>query len=76
VHRYRVESGTPADGSTIADLPISSDDVWVSFVVRGGELVPVSGETVIQANDDVVVLADPARSDELDRVFRAGAPES
>jgi potassium/hydrogen antiporter len=73
VHRHRVGPGSPADSSTIADLPISSDDVWVSFVVRGGELVPVSGGTVLQANDDVVVLADPERSEELAAVFRAPA---
>jgi cell volume regulation protein A len=76
VHRHRVETGSPADGSTIADLPVSSDDVWVSFVVRGGELVPVSGETALQAHDDVVVLADPGRSDELARVFTAPASTS
>jgi cell volume regulation protein A len=75
VHRHRVESGSPADGSTIADLPISSDDVWVSFVVRGGELVPVTGQTALQAHDDVVVLADPDRGEELARVFSARGPE-
>jgi potassium/hydrogen antiporter len=75
VHRYRVASGSPADASSIADLPISSDDVWVSIVVRGGEVVPVSGATVLQANDDVVVLADAGRSGELSQVFSAAAPE-
>jgi cell volume regulation protein A len=73
VHRHRVGPGSPADSSTIADLPISSDDVWVSFVVRGGELVPVSGATVLQANDDVVVLADPERREGLAELFRAPA---
>jgi cell volume regulation protein A len=75
VHRYRVATGSPADASSIADLPISSDDVWVSIVVRAGELVPVSGRTVLRAHDDVVVLADSRRGEELARVFSAAAPE-
>ncbi|MBA3234002.1 MAG: cation:proton antiporter [Propionibacteriales bacterium] len=69
VHRHRVEPGSSADGSTIEDLPVSSDDVWISFVIRSGEIVPVRGHTILSPEDDVVVLADPRRREELTTVF-------
>ncbi len=77
-HRCRVAPGSPADGVTIEDLPMSSDDVWVSFVIRDGELAPVRGNTPLRAGDDLLVLADPRREDELAAVFTgsAAAPAS
>ncbi len=54
---------------TIGDLPVSSDDVWVSFVVRDQQLVPVGGDTVLHPGDDVLVLADPDLRDELLALF-------
>jgi cell volume regulation protein A len=74
VHRLVVAEGSRADGVTIGDLPVSSDDVWVSFVVRDQQLVPVGGDTVLHPGDDVLVLADPDLRDELLGVFtRPGA---
>ncbi len=69
VHRYSIEAASAADGSTIADLPFTSDDVWISFVIRAGELLRVHGRTVLQSGDEVLVLADARRSDELAQSF-------
>ncbi|MEP6666773.1 MAG: cation:proton antiporter [Nocardioidaceae bacterium] len=76
VHRHQVETGSAADGSTIADLPISSDDVWVSFVVRESGLVRFRGSTRLLPGDQVVILADPALRDDLAALFAApGHPD-
>jgi len=69
VHHLRVVRGSHADGHTIEEISSSSSDVWVSFVVRQGRLVPVSGDTTLQAGDDVMVLADPALRAELEGAF-------
>jgi cell volume regulation protein A len=68
-HRFTVTHGAPAHGSTIRDLPLSFDDVWISFVIRGGTLVPVRGNTTLQAGDEVLVLADPRHRGELSAAF-------
>ena len=59
LHRYQVVAGSAADGSTVDDLPCG-EDVWVSFVIREGRLVPVRGDTEIRGGDEVLVLADDA----------------
>jgi cell volume regulation protein A len=69
VHRFLVARGSVADGSNIRELPLSFDDVWISFVIRGGELVPVRGSTTLQSGDDVLVLADPRHHDALAEAF-------
>jgi cell volume regulation protein A len=69
VHQLRVVAGSQADGHTIEELSASSSEVWVSFVVRGGALVPVNGHTELRAGDDVMVLADASLRDELAAAF-------
>jgi cell volume regulation protein A len=74
VHRFIVEDGSPADGSTIAELTALPETSWVSFVVRDGRLVAVTPDTPLRAGDDVLVLGEPAEGDDrLDAVFRAGS---
>jgi potassium/hydrogen antiporter len=58
LHRYDVTAGAPADGCTIADLALG-EDTWISMINRNGVLVPVRGGTVLQAGDEVLLLADP-----------------
>jgi cell volume regulation protein A len=65
-HRYLVAPGSPADGCTIGDLAVG-DTVWISIVNRGGRLIHVNGQTVLQAGDEVLALAD--KDAELDGVF-------
>jgi cell volume regulation protein A len=55
LHRYVVERGSQADGTTIRDLPLD-EDVWVSVVSRGGRMVQVSGSTMLEANDEVLAI--------------------
>jgi cell volume regulation protein A len=73
VHRYHVAAASAADGSTIADLPCG-EDAWVSLVVRNGSLLPVAGDTTLQADDDVLILADPGEATTLARCFTSPAP--
>jgi cell volume regulation protein A len=56
LHRYQVRAGSAADGMTVDELPCG-EDVWVSFVIRGGRLVPVRADTLMRAGDEVLVLA-------------------
>jgi len=74
VHRYRIAAGSPADGCSIRDLTLSSDDVWVSFVIRDGELLPVRGNTELRADDEILVLADPHHGDDLTAAFTRPRP--
>ncbi|RNM16623.1 cation:proton antiporter [Nocardioides pocheonensis] len=56
LHRFTVRRGSLADGTPIEDLPLG-EDVWISMVSRGGRLVHVRGDTVLQAGDEVLTLA-------------------
>jgi potassium/hydrogen antiporter len=55
LHRYVVQRGSQADGTTIRDLPLD-EDVWVSVVSRGGRMVQVSGSTTLEAGDEVLAI--------------------
>jgi cell volume regulation protein A len=68
LRRYFVASGAPADGCSISGLDVG-ESAWISMVSRGGQLVQVRGKTLLQAGDEVLVLADSGA--DLDAVFRA-----
>jgi cell volume regulation protein A len=70
-HQYTVARGSAADGRTLEELVHGGSDLWVSFVVRNGRLVPAAGNTRLQAGDDVMVLAEPAVLAALHPRFRA-----
>lgn len=74
LRRYVVARGAVADGSTVADLPVS-ENVWVSLVTRGGRLVPIRGDTVLQADDEVLAITDPGE-DEPGAIFSQPAPDA
>jgi cell volume regulation protein A len=57
LHRYVVEPGSRADGCSLRDLDVG-EDFWISMISRGGRLVQVRGDTVLQAGDEVLALAD------------------
>jgi cell volume regulation protein A len=73
-HRCVVAPGAPADGRTLDGLTELPGDVWVSVVLRDGQLVPVRGDTTLRAGDEVLVLADPTQRDDLTEVFERPAP--
>jgi potassium/hydrogen antiporter len=69
VHRLHVAPGSVAQGCTIEGLGDRTGDIWVSIVVRATGLVPVRGDTELEAGDEVVILADPELHDALDELF-------
>ena len=70
VHQLTIKAGSPADGRAIDDLAGFPGDAWVSFVVRDGQLVPITGDTRLRAGDDVLVLAHPDLREKLITAFQ------
>jgi cell volume regulation protein A len=58
LHRHVVAAGSPADGTTLADLALG-EDAWVSMINRGGGLVAPTGSTPLRVGDEVLILVDP-----------------
>src|ERR1700724_331079 len=73
LHRYHVAAGATADGSTVGDLPCG-ENAWVSLVIRDGALLNVAADTALQADDDVLVLADPDETPALEHYFTDPVP--
>src|SRR5580693_1610583 len=73
LHRYHVAAGATADGSPVSELPFG-EDVWVSLIVRDGNLVTAAADMTLRAGDDVLVLAEPDETPALDRLFTAPKP--
>jgi potassium/hydrogen antiporter len=73
LHRYRITRRSTADGTAIKDMPLE-EGVWVSLVIRAGNLIPVNGDTTLLAGDDVLVLADPDQGPALKRIFTFRKP--
>jgi cell volume regulation protein A len=68
-----VAPGSPAEGLTVADLPVG-DDAWITMVVRDGVArAPTAGLT-LRAGDRVMVLSDEQDLPGLHRVFEAPGP--
>jgi cell volume regulation protein A len=75
VHQLMIRPGSPAAGRTIDELAGLPGDAWVSFVVRDGQLVPITGDSRLQAGDDVLVLAAAELHDQLIAAFEGPAAE-
>jgi cell volume regulation protein A len=58
MRRDVVAAGSAADGTAIRDLDLG-EDVWISIVTRSGQLVPIEGDTVLQAGDEVLTFGEP-----------------
>jgi cell volume regulation protein A len=72
LRRYHVAAGSPADGAPVTGLP-HGGNVWVSLVIRDGNLLAVTEDAVLRAGDDVLVLADPDQAGALERFFSGAA---
>src|SRR5215213_1092305 len=68
LHRHFVAAGSPADGCRIGDLEVG-EDVWISFVIRDDQLIPVRGSTILRAGDEILALTDPERGPDLAPIF-------
>jgi cell volume regulation protein A len=69
VHHLTIRKGSAADGRTVGEIAGLPGDAWVSFVVRGGQLVPIREDTRLQPGDEVLVLADPGLHGKLVTAF-------
>jgi potassium/hydrogen antiporter len=70
LRRYLVVAGSPADGRRIGELDLG-EDVWISLVIRDGQLIPVQGSTTLRAGDEIIALTDPEHTPDLAPVFTA-----
>jgi cell volume regulation protein A len=70
LRRHVVAAGSPADGCRIGDLKVG-EDLWISFVIRNDQPVPVRGSTVLRAGDEILALTDPERGPDLEAIFTA-----
>jgi cell volume regulation protein A len=66
LRRYVVAAGSPAEGCTVSDLDVG-DSFWVSMVSRGGRLVQVRGDTLLEAGDEVLALTEEGQ--QADHLF-------
>jgi cell volume regulation protein A len=70
-HYLTVGAGSQADGCTIDGIIGLPATAWISMVVREGQLVPVRGDTMLQAGDNVLVQAVPEMYEQLAETFEA-----
>ena len=66
--RHLVAAGSRAYGCRIGDLEVG-EDVWISFVIRDDQLVPVRGATILRAGNEILALTDPERGSDLTPIF-------
>ena len=71
---FTVASDSPAEGRTVAELDELGEDAWISLLVRDNDLVQLHGNTMLEAGDQLLILAE---SDQLDRLVElfATCPE-
>jgi cell volume regulation protein A len=67
LYRYTIQSGSPADGTAVADLELG-DRTWLSLIRRDGELLPLRRDTRLHAGDQVLAQSDP--DVDIERLFR------
>lgn len=75
VQRLTIRPGAPADGATVGSFPAFAGPAWVSLVVRDGQLLPITSDTILRGGDDVLILADPALRPRLTAALE-GPPRS
>jgi cell volume regulation protein A len=56
LHRFLIAAGAAAAGTPIGDLPLP-EGAWISFIVRDGHLVPAQADTILRADDEILMLA-------------------
>jgi cell volume regulation protein A len=69
VLRLVVGAGSEVEGSTVDEVADRHGDVWVSLLVREGNLVPVRGRTRLKTGDEVVISAGDALHREVTAAF-------
>jgi len=69
VHHLTVTDESPAVGTAVAELAQLPRDAWIALMIRDGHLQPIRGDTRLQSGDALTIIADPARTPELARIF-------
>ena len=69
VHHLTIKAGSAADGRTVGEITGLPGDAWVSFVVRDGQLVPITPDIRLRPGDEVLILADPGLHGKLITAF-------
>jgi cell volume regulation protein A len=57
-HQVSVATGSLVDGRTVGEVAEQASNIWISIVVRDGQLLPVRGDTRLRAGDMVTLLTD------------------
>ncbi len=66
-------------GSAVIDMPIKKlgtimkRSIIIGSILRGEEMIIPSGETIIQENDEILVLSHPGDTREVGRLFRSNS---
>ena len=66
--RVQVEPGSRVAGRRVVELPLA-DRTWVATVSRDGKAFAAHGSTVLEAGDEVTVIADVGDLDALRKLF-------
>lgn len=75
VRHFFVAPGSEAVGTALRDLPLG-EHAWVSLIVRDDQPVQARGSSVLEAGDELLLLAAGADFDALGRLFAAREPLS
>ncbi len=75
VQLLTIRTGSPADGCTIRDLDDLPADAWTTLLVRTGQTLPVRGDAVLGAGDDVTILARADQRGQLAAAFERASPD-
>jgi potassium/hydrogen antiporter len=70
LHRFVISAGAAAAGARVGGLPLP-EDAWISLLIRDGRPIPALAETLLQAGDEVVVLASGTDQARLRGLFGA-----
>lgn len=73
VQRYVVGRDAQAHGVCIRDLPLG-EKAWISLVIHDGAPRQARGSYVIEAGDEVLLLAESEESGHMQRIFEGSAP--
>jgi potassium/hydrogen antiporter len=68
-HEATVAEGSVADGLTVEEVAELASDIWISIVVRDGQLLPVHRETRLRAGDMLTLLIDGDSREDVSKIF-------
>jgi cell volume regulation protein A len=73
LRRYLVADQAPAAGRAIDELDLG-EGVWITMLIRDGQLLPIRSDTVLQPGDEMLALVDPDHSADPAPLFAPPRP--